>query len=333
MGKNCWAIVLAGGEGVRMWGVAKDWRGQFCPKQYCAFVGSRTMLEHTLDRAREVVSPEQIVTVIGRGHRAYLGPNHARIPGRIVEQPLSRGTFAGVFLAATYILAVDPSATLLVLPSDHFVHPESCFIEDLLRLLVTAELLPDRLVLLGARAEAPEPEYGWLEPGQAVPGATSPLRTLASFREKPSCFEARHYFSRSFLWNTMVVAAKGATLWDIGEEQLPRVVNRFSALQEVLRASYVGEVSRSLDGIEVLASLGRLYNDFPTADFSSGLLQAATSRSVVMEMDPRVEWSDWGRPERIEQSLTRLGLAPRLPLSRSNRREAASGERVEAVAG
>ena len=60
-----WAIVLAGGEGERLRPQIKGWLGYHCPKQYCTFVGRRSMLQHTLDRAKQLVPADRIITVMG----------------------------------------------------------------------------------------------------------------------------------------------------------------------------------------------------------------------------------------------------------------------------
>ena len=107
-----WAIVLAGGDGDRMRPVIEPWLGQHRPKQYCSFVGRRSMLEHTVDRALQIVHPGRIVTVIGRGHHSFLEKSliQKEIPGQVIEQPANRNTVPGIFLPATYIKAVDPEA-------------------------------------------------------------------------------------------------------------------------------------------------------------------------------------------------------------------------------
>gem|GEM_PF-6229518 len=69
---NVWAIVLAGGEGQRMSPRIRCWRGCALPKQYCAFVGTRSMLRHTVDRTSRVVSPNQIITVVAKDHLIHL---------------------------------------------------------------------------------------------------------------------------------------------------------------------------------------------------------------------------------------------------------------------
>jgi mannose-1-phosphate guanylyltransferase len=64
-----WSIILAGGEGTRVSSLVHRWLGRPKPKQYCAFVGTRSMFQHTLDRASRLTPPERMVTVVAHGHR------------------------------------------------------------------------------------------------------------------------------------------------------------------------------------------------------------------------------------------------------------------------
>ena len=50
-----WAIILAGGEGTRLSEFVFDRLGERRPKQYCRLLGERSMLEHTIGRARRLV--------------------------------------------------------------------------------------------------------------------------------------------------------------------------------------------------------------------------------------------------------------------------------------
>jgi hypothetical protein len=56
---NLWSIVLAGGDGARTKEFIRHWLGYEKPKQYCVFVGSRSMFQHTLDRAVRL-TPEEL---------------------------------------------------------------------------------------------------------------------------------------------------------------------------------------------------------------------------------------------------------------------------------
>ena len=91
-GRPAHAIVLAAGSGERLRPVTERWLGEHRPKQYCTFVGTRSMLQHTLDRVKTVVPQRNIVTVIAQEHERYLaGAVPAPFPGTLVRQPSNRG--------------------------------------------------------------------------------------------------------------------------------------------------------------------------------------------------------------------------------------------------
>ena len=46
-----WSIVLAGGEGERVRLLVQRWLGQRRPKQYCTYVGTRSMFQYTFSWA------------------------------------------------------------------------------------------------------------------------------------------------------------------------------------------------------------------------------------------------------------------------------------------
>lgn len=306
-----WAIVLAGGAGERIRPAIKSWLGFNCPKQYCTFVGSRSMLQHTLDRARQLVHPKHMVTVIDREHRRFLGSSFGQRgnAGRVIEQPRNQGTAPGIFLPVTYIMAADPQATVLMFPSDHFVFPEARFLAHVVRAGLLAHCLEDQLVLLGAQPDRPECEYGWLEPGALKKAWTwsshEEVRRILNFREKPSPTEAKEFFNLGCLWNTMITAFKVKTLWKLGKQLYPRMMDRFETLRQVLlaiQAGWMGEEQEQL-------TLSRIYQDMESADFSRDLLQRVPDRAVVLPLRG-VDWSDWGRPAWVVESLAPLGKRP-----------------------
>jgi mannose-1-phosphate guanylyltransferase len=290
--------VLAGGEGERLKAMTTRWLGLHRPKQYCSFAGGRTMLEHTLDRAASVVDTRRLVTIIGRGHGRHLEEAGLRsLPGRVIEQPANLDTAPGVLLPLAHIRALDPEAVVGVFPSDHFIRPKEKFQASIERSFELAEELGDRIVLLGAEAEGPETEYGWIEPGEA---AGRGARSVASFVEKPSAERAEACYKAGGVWNTLIMAFKLRAVWDLSSRLLPEVFERFRGLSAAL------ERRIELDP-------ATLYSDMPRANFSRDLLERSPSSAVVLPMRG-VEWSDWGRPERIAETLKGLGRTPAFPL-------------------
>lgn len=301
--KRLWSVILAGGEGERVRPLIQRWLGRHQPKQYCTFVGKRSMFQHTLDRAAVLTPESRMVTVIARSHRkeAFSQLDGRRV-GTILLQPENRDTAAGIYLALTYVKAHDPKAMVAIYPSDHFVHPEDRFLETVAAAARATERLHGRVVLLGVTADRPEQEYGWIQPGRflALEGA-HPVRAVSAFLEKPTPKQTEEHLARGALWNTLVLTAAVSTLWEMGRRCFPDVLSRFEQLEAAIGTSEEGRV------------LERIYRDMPSRNFSRELLQDLPDRVAVMELRD-VLWSDWGKPERIAQTIKRIGRKPAFPV-------------------
>lgn len=299
-----WSIILAGGEGERVKPLVQRWLGEHRPKQYCTFVGSRSMFQHTMDRAAHLTPPERTMAVIARSHQrealAQLQQSHA---GTVLVQPSNRDTAAGVYLPLASIRARDPGATVVLFPSDHFVYPEERFLAVVEQAVSAAESFPDRLVLLGVQPDRLELEYGWIQPGAPlVKTPDGPVRAISSFLEKPTAAQADAALRSGALWNTLVLTAKVDTLWTIGWECFPDLMSLFERLGQAVDQPDEGRVLESI------------YRQMPAYNFSSALLQRAPARVAVIELTG-VLWSDWGRPERIMDMLRRIDRKPAFPLA------------------
>ena len=293
-----WAIVLAGGEGKRM----RHWiRGQFghsYPKQYCRFYGNRTMLEHTVDRACQLVEPSHVVTVIRRRHRVFLGPHE--LPGTIIEQPASRDTGPGLLFPLTHVLSQDPDALIHVFPADHFISPDDLFGEQMRHAADVVRANPDYLLLMGATPSHPETEYGWIQPGSALNGRGSHAgeipRRVETFCEKPSPGVAEVLYRQRCLWNTLIMICQARTLWSLAAVYMPQVHRLFNLFLEQLPL-----FSGSSEEYHRQA-LMNLYSMLPSANLSYALLSRAARHCLVLPLT-EVLWSDWGCPERVNRFL------------------------------
>lgn len=313
---NAWSIVLAAGEGERLKPYVRQWLGYEIPKQYCTFVGTRSLLQHTLDRADEITAPAHKVTVVAQDHRRRGWPEHLkRKAGRVVVQPMNRGTAAAVFLALTYIrhevskTSESRSAslpTVLLFPSDHFVYPEDRFLEIVRAAVGAAEILPQKMVLLGVTANRAEMDYGWIETGSELGHCRGHrLQAATYFKEKPLSNPGQQpVLAASGLWNTLILATNGDLLWSLGHSCFPEMMSRLECF-----AASIGHTNEE-------AELDALYQELSSNDFSSGLLEALPQKIAVLELSG-ILWSDWGRPERILESLAAIGKAPAFSLSRA----------------
>ena len=297
--RDLWSIVLAGGEGERIRPLTERWLGSHRPKQYCTFVGTRSLFQHTLDRTDLLTSPDNKVILIGNTHYKEASTQLlGRSAGKLVLQPSNRDTGPGIFLPLTYVRARDPEALVAICPSDHFVYPEPRFIEVIWDAAVAAGQLEDRVILLGARPDRPETEYGWIHPGSKIPcDGNSQLRAVESFLEKPEFAEAGEALAAGAYWNTFVVVASVRTLWSLGWRCLPEMMPLFECLDRAIGTS--GETT-------VLESI---YRVMPSRNFCIDLLQRVPEQVAVLPLTG-VLWCDWGRPERITESLRAIGKQP-----------------------
>jgi hypothetical protein len=98
------------------------------------------------------------LVVVARQHAPEVWEHLDKIHwGQTILQPRNCGTAPGIFLPLAHIYAKDAEAIVLIIPSDHFVFPEAGFLTALQRVVATAQRLPDKLVLLGARADSQKP--------------------------------------------------------------------------------------------------------------------------------------------------------------------------------
>jgi mannose-1-phosphate guanylyltransferase len=298
-----WSIVLGGGDAGRMSDFIQRWLGCPRPKQYCAFVGDRSLFQHTLDRASTLSRQEHIIAVVARQHgQEAWAQLEGRGAGTVLLQPRDRDSAAGMYLSLTYLRARDSEATVIIYPSDHFVYPETAFMVSVHRALCALEWLPDRFIVLGMPPDRLELDYGWVMPGEKLDGTDKhQIRAVSTCVARPSVAQADAALAAGALWNTSVMATKAETLWQLGWQCFPDLMPRFERLRRSIGTSGEAQI------------LDEIYNDIPAHDLVSELLQRIPDRAAVIEMNG-VLWSDWGKPIRIIDSLRRIGREPAFPI-------------------
>jgi mannose-1-phosphate guanylyltransferase len=294
-----WALVLAGGEGIRLRALSRQVCGDERPKQYVPLLEARSLLQQTVDRLPPLISPERTVLVTMRTHAPYLARalGDLRHP-RILAQPEDRGTAAAILLGAHWILARDPAATMIVLPSDHLIVEEALFMGHVAAVGRFVQQHPKWMVLLGAQPTEPETEYGWIEAGPRAGWTTNgPVYRVFRFWEKPSPEVASTLFVHGCLWNTFVLVAKVQTLIAAGRECVPELNDRLGRL-----SAFFGTEHESW-------AMSQAYTLAPRANFSRSILQRGPGALAVSKL-PAVTWCDLGSPDRVVKTLTGLGISP-----------------------
>lgn len=293
--RNAWVILLAAGDGTRLQGISRDEFGRPAPKQYCPFGTGRSLLAHSVDRAHRVASRERILPVVAEHHREWWIPALAdQRLSEIVVQPRNRGTGPGILLPLWRIAHRDPRATVVVLPSDHFVEDEDLFGASIRSATRHVERHPEHVVLPGVTPEAAECEYGWIVPqGNGGPGP----RRVAHFVEKPFPPVATRLMEEGGLWNSFVLAFRACALLEVFRQTQRALWDHFAHHLEDPESIHLKE----------------LYAGIPSVDFSRDILQAIPERLRVVRT-PACGWTDLGSPARLESWRQRRKPATLEPL-------------------
>ena len=296
--RSPWAVVLAGGEGVRLRPLVRRLFGDGRPKQFCALLGGRTLLRQTLDRVEATIPAERTLVVGLESHAGFLARELGERPRpTVLRQPQSRGTAAAVLLAAQWIEAHDPGATVVYFPSDHFVSEERTFMAQVAEVAGFVQREPQWIVLLGAQPDAAETEYGWIETGACVDCRVHwPLYRVVRFQEKPSREAAQALWRRGCLWNTLVFAASATALLAAGRECVPSLAARLTRLSPFWGSEHEQWAMR------------HAYALAPTASFSRCILEPCT-RPLAVSKILAGTWCDLGSPERAIRTMTRVAGA------------------------
>jgi mannose-1-phosphate guanylyltransferase len=291
-------IVLSAGNGTRLREFVHQRRGDHLPKQYNNFTGSRSMLEHTYDRAEILIPAQRLFVIVAKEHLKFREVHQQlalRPPETVVIQPANKETSPGVLLPLMQLYKRYPDAIVALFPSDHYVVEEDLFmrhVDDAFR-LVESDI--SRMVLLGLEPDGPDPEYGYIVPGGKIDVSRSDsARRVEMFVEKPSIAAAAKIIASGALWNTMVMVFACRTLLSVIECAAPELYRSFEPIQNALGTADEQEVIK------------RVYQNLPSHNFSKGVLEALPCeyRGALLVLPVRgVTWSDWGTAAHLSSTL------------------------------
>jgi mannose-1-phosphate guanylyltransferase len=294
-----WAIVLAAGEGRRLASVTKHLYGEEIPKQFAALGGGdETLLQQTMDRIGRVVPPHRTVVVVAADRLGLAESQLASYAGvQIVAQPKNIGTGPGLMLPLSLIKAQCPEATVVVTPSDHYVPGTNQFVTALHRAVDVTRHAPAGIALLGADAERPVTDLGWIVPknvgdvSAAQDDETPVVDLVDRFVEKPVMAVAKELFQQGGLWNTLVLVGSVESFWNQARRRMPRQTSLFNQYVATMQLNSGHPNAQANDLLTLL------YESMPPADLSRAILQKARGLAVIRLKQSG--WCDCGTPERL----------------------------------
>lgn len=204
MNYNNYCIILAGGRGRRLWPASRESR----PKQFIDFLGTgRTLLQLTYDRVSQFIPQDNIYVCT---NAEYADLTRQQLPvltdDQILCEPAQLSTAPIAAWASWLIGRRNPSANILVTPSDQVIQGEAAYARELLSALDFVAT-HEEFLAIGVTAREPNTAYGYIQKGTEV---GRDLYEVKTFTEKPPVeYAATFVRSGEFLWNT------GIFLWNV----------------------------------------------------------------------------------------------------------------------
>lgn len=167
---------------------------------------------------------------------------------------MNKETATCIGLSAIKLLKKDNDATMIVLPSDHFIEGEKEFRDTILQAVEITERKRG-LITIGVTPTRPETGYGYIEMGERIVGDISTYK-VERFTEKPNLEVAKDFLLKgTYLWNSGMFVWRADVFLREMEKYLPKMYKSLMTIYEVLDAENEKQVIKEqyelIDGISV----------------------------------------------------------------------------------
>ena len=297
------AVIMAGGSGTRFWPLSR----RRLPKQFLKFAGDRTLIQDAAGRCPPVVTPDRTWVVTNAAHAEETARQLPDIPAsQILVEPCGRNTAPCIGLAAIQLLAVDPDATMLVMPADHVIQPAGMFQQAVREAEALVAREPCSLILFGIEPTQPATGFGYIQRGEPVPmpasdGASScgprdgaasgwPTFRVQSFQEKPNQLTAARYVaSGEYYWNCGIFVWRAQAILDALATFAPEITSRLKRLRAGIGSPEWPEL------------LDAVFPEMPSISIDYAVLEK-TSHVCVLEAP--FDWDDVGSWQALPRLLS-----------------------------
>ena len=265
--ETCYALVLAGGCGKRLWPRSR----RDTPKHLCKIVDEQqTMLELTLARLDGLVPAARriVVTNVEQADTIRKLVVSKNLAGQVIVEPFGRGTLAPIALTAFHLQHLQPQATLLCFHADAVISNTTELHNCMnLGLQVAAQ---NHLVLQGAKPTRPETGFDYLAPCQKLADFTDVYH--ADFLVCSDADTAQEYLEAGYYWNTGIFTWKVSTFIQELRQHCPAVHDQLASVSST-------------------SELAPVYEQLPDISVDSGLLHKS-KRCVFLPCT--YDWMDIG---------------------------------------
>lgn len=284
MDASLYFVIMAGGRGTRFWPRSRTKR----PKQLLDIVGSKSILEQTIDRLLPITDWDHIFIVTETAQAEAVKTLLPLLKDtHLLVEPLGKNTAPCIGLAGIILFRMDPTASMAVLPADHHISQVPIFRETLLT-AAQASLAGEYLITLGITPTYPETGYGYLEKGRKIMEVKGrPAWEVKAFHEKPDRLKAEAMLkSGRFFWNS------GMFVWTVSA-----IMNQMARLAPKMYDELM-QLEKFIDQPGWEGALRRAYENMENISIDYAVMERADQ---VLMLEGDFGWNDVGSWEAVYQ--------------------------------
>jgi mannose-1-phosphate guanylyltransferase len=220
MNKDHYALIMAGGIGSRFWPESTP----EYPKQFLDLTGTgQSLLQQTFKRIAAFIPESNIYFLTTEQYRSIvLEQLPTLMEGQLLCEPVQRNTAPCVLMGVKKIHSQNPSAKILVAPSDHLIRDEQAFQKDMMDAFEHSNA--DNLITFGIRPSHPATGYGYIKSENSAS-----LAAVEEFTEKPDLKTAERYVTDgAYFWNAGIFVWSADAILKAFEAYEPEMCQLFS---------------------------------------------------------------------------------------------------------
>ena len=278
-------VIMAGGVGRRFRPLSTPEN----PKQFIDVLGcGRSLIQLTVDRFKGGCNDANFWVVTNRKYVDIVREQIPQIPvGHILPEPAARNTAPCIAWACWSIKREDPSANIVVTPSDAVVMNPEEFRRVVNNALDFTEKRND-IVTIGIKPSRPETGYGYVAASKTgCLKSFGEILPVDSFKEKPDIETAKEYVvAGNYLWNA------GIFVWNV------------ETITECIR-KYKPNIASDMDEIQKTGDVERIFPLCEKISIDFAVMEPASAENRVFTHPADFGWSDLGNWASLHDKLTK----------------------------
>ncbi|HXK74960.1 MAG TPA: mannose-1-phosphate guanylyltransferase [Bacteroidaceae bacterium] len=226
MNQNTYCVIMAGGIGSRFWPLSRTER----PKQFVDALGiGKTFIQLTYERFSSFISNDHFLVMTGAAYKDLVLEQLPMLkPEQVLCEPMRRNTAPCIAYAAYKLKSMNPDATMVVTPSDHYVEDVNTF-ETVIQESLDYAAHNDCLMTIGITPTFPATEYGYIQIDETDTHQT--FKRVSAFKEKPELERAKAFLATGhFVWNSGMFVWSADSICKSLNQHLPDIATLFDTI-------------------------------------------------------------------------------------------------------